>query len=125
LRAHKQSNPHSGTTAVIDGNNRALWFSKQILPAIRKEKGLRETDTLSPVLRHIGLYAYRSEALERFVTLPESRYEALEGLEQLRMLENGMNIYVAPLRNIGAWALGGIDTPEDLVRANAYLTGRA
>ena len=71
---------------------RALWFSKNLIPAMRREAKLRAGGDPSPVCRHIGLYAYRLEALRRYVSLPEGRYEQLEGLEQLRLLENGMTL---------------------------------
>lgn len=120
LRQHKEKTPFSGTTLVCDDSGKALWFSKNILPAMRKEAKLRDGSDLSPVKRHIGLYALRREALDRYVTLKESHYEALEGLEQLRMLENGMHIKcvrVDPPRV----AIPGIDTPEDLALAEKLL----
>ncbi|MBU0801021.1 MAG: 3-deoxy-manno-octulosonate cytidylyltransferase, partial [Alphaproteobacteria bacterium] len=73
LRDSKKTTPFSGTTAVIDSTGRALWFSKNILPAIRKEDGLRK-DEFSPVHQHLGLYAYRTDILERFVNLPQGYY---------------------------------------------------
>ena len=113
MRDHKKTAPFSGTTCISGHDGRALWFSKNIIPAMRKEEKLRRESDWSPVLRHIGLYAYRLSALKRFASLPEAPYEALEGLEQLRMLENGMTIRVVevdePEINIG-----GVDTPEDL-----------
>jgi len=73
----------------------------------------RQASPLSPINRHIGLYAYKREALERFTQCDESQYETLEGLEQLRLLENGMTIecvHVEPA-NI---ATSGIDSPADI-----------
>jgi len=121
LRSNKQTTPFSGTTLVSDSQNQALWFSKNIIPAIRTEARLRQESTLSPICRHIGLYAYRKAALENFVSLPSGHWETLEGLEQLRCLENGMTIgcvAVAPAEI----AISGIDTPEDLQRAEALLS---
>jgi 3-deoxy-manno-octulosonate cytidylyltransferase (CMP-KDO synthetase) len=66
------------------------------------------------------LYAYRREALARYVTLPPSTYETLEGLEQLRALENGMIIACARVR-AHPMSQAGIDTPEDVARAEAKL----
>ena len=120
LRDHKKTTPFSGTTLVHDESGRALWFSKNILPAMRKEDQLRDADPLSPVCRHVGLYAYRLESLRRYVKLPEGRYEKLEGLEQLRFLENGMSmqcVEVAPAQI----AIPGIDTPEDLALAEKLI----
>jgi 3-deoxy-manno-octulosonate cytidylyltransferase (CMP-KDO synthetase) len=120
LRAHKKSTPFSGTTLTTTPDGRALWFSKNIIPAMRKEADLRRSDALSPVCRHIGLYAYRLDALRRYVALPESPYEKLEGLEQLRCLENGMYmraVEVEPDRI----AIPGIDTAEDVALAERLI----
>lgn len=118
LRAHKIATPFSGTTAVLDKNNRALWFSKNIIPAIRKED---RNNPLSPVYRHIGLYGYARASLQKYITLPLSTYEKLEGLEQLRALENGMTIQAVVVDYKGRPAMTGIDSPEDLIRAEALL----
>lgn len=120
LREAKQTTPFSGTTAIVDGKGHARWFSKNILPAIRQEATRRETQEHSPVLQHIGLYAYRRAALERFSGLPTSPYEAIEGLEQLRALEAGMTIACVEVQATTA-PQSGIDTPEDLARVNAAL----
>ncbi len=120
VRARKLETPFSGTTCVRRADGEAMWFSKTILPAIRKEEKLRAASELSPVWRHIGLYGYKRAALERFVSLPEGHYEQLEGLEQLRFLENGMRILavdVAP----AAHAMWGIDTPEDAAHAETLI----
>jgi 3-deoxy-manno-octulosonate cytidylyltransferase (CMP-KDO synthetase) len=74
-----------------------------------------------PLYHHIGLYAFRRAALERFVKLPQSALERQEKLEQLRALEAGMRIDVA----IVDAAPLGVDTPEDLARARAMLSGRS
>lgn len=74
-----------------------------------------------PLYHHIGLYAFRRPALERFVKLPQSPLEKREKLEQLRALEAGMRIDVA----IVEAAPLGVDTPEDLARARAVLSGHA
>lgn len=120
LRRHKQVAPFSGTTCVRDAAGRALWFSKQILPAIRGEERLRDTGALSPVWRHIGLYAYRTPALEAFEATPPTELERLEGLEQLRLLELGLTIdavEVSPPR----FDISGIDTEADIIRAEALI----
>ena len=116
LRNFKQQTPFSGTTAVIDANHNALWFSKQIIPAIRKEAELRQQSDFSPVYRHIGLYGYTFAALERYAKLPEGRYEALEGLEQLRALENAIPIKTVEVSYNGRPEMTGVDTPEDATR---------
>ena len=121
LRNAKLTTPFSGTTAVVDAQGKALWFSKNILPALRKEAEWRKSDQPCPVLRHIGLYAYRTLALERFVTLPEGRYEALEGLEQLRLLEHGMHLQTVTVDYGPRPSASGVDTPEDARRIEALL----
>jgi 3-deoxy-manno-octulosonate cytidylyltransferase (CMP-KDO synthetase) len=96
---------------ILDNAGYALYFSRSMLPFLRD--GGEETE----VLRHWGIYAYRRDILDRFVTLPEGRLEKCEKLEQLRALENGIRIMVlkSNLESIG------IDTPEDLVEAEKKL----
>ncbi|MEO1660845.1 MAG: manno-octulosonate cytidylyltransferase [Pseudomonadota bacterium] len=120
LRDRKRGTPFSGTTCIVNAKDEALWFSKNILPAIRKEDQLRAATALSPVWRHIGLYGYKTAALERFVALPEGHYERLEGLEQLRFLENGMRIQAVkvPASDTAMW---GIDTPQDAAHAEQLI----
>ncbi len=120
LREHKKEEAFSGTTCVRAPDGRALWFSKNILPALRKEARLREAGEMSPVLQHLGLYAYRVEALRHFAAAPPSFYEELEGLEQLRFLELGIPILAVdvpapPVSN------SGIDTPADVALAERLL----
>jgi len=86
----------------------ALYFSRAPVPAGD-----------GPLWHHIGLYAYRREALARFVALPESPLERRERLEQLRALEAGMRIACARVEH----APFGVDTPADLERARAELRG--
>ena len=121
LRQAKKTTPFSGTCTIVGEDGRAHWFSKNIVPAIRKEAAMRQSGDLSPVLQHVGLYAYRREALNRYVTLPPSPYEQLEGLEQLRALENGLSITCARVDS-HPMSQAGIDTPEDLARAEACLS---
>jgi 3-deoxy-manno-octulosonate cytidylyltransferase (CMP-KDO synthetase) len=91
---------------------RALYFSKAIVPWGD-----------GPHYEHIGLYAYRRGALERFVALPRGVLEERERLEQLRALENGMTMSV---RLIDSARLGvQVDTPADLERARALIEGRS
>lgn len=124
LRDTKRTQPFSGTTAVVSESGRALWFSKMILPAIRGEVDLRTCGAPCPILQHIGLYAFHTHALERFCALPESPYERLEGLEQLRLLESGIPICAVEIPPHLAPPMGGIDTKEDLARAEAFLLAR-
>jgi 3-deoxy-manno-octulosonate cytidylyltransferase (CMP-KDO synthetase) len=101
-------------------DGRALWFSKAIIPAIRDEDALRDETPTSPVYRHLGLYAYRIDALADFEQTPPTPYERLEGLEQLRFLETGVSILtieVDPPR----YAMSGIDTQDDVALAEALI----
>ncbi len=104
----KKSNPFSGAFVVFDFNRDALYFSKQIIPALRSA-----SDERLPVYKHIGLYAYRGYALERYMKLKPGLLERTEGLEQLRVLENGLKMRVVPVdfRGRTSWA---IDAPDDL-----------
>lgn len=120
LRRRKQTTPFSGTSCIRAADGRALWFSKTIIPAIRNEEKLRAAAPLSPVFQHIGLYGYSRAALERIASLGPSHYEELEGLEQLRFIENGLSVHaveVAPSR----LPMSGIDTPADAEHAAAML----
>lgn len=122
LRAAKLSTPFSGTTCIRDSNGRALWFSKNIIPAIREEKKMRIAGmALSPVWQHMGVYGYRTDILQRFVKLPQSTYEIVEGLEQLRFLENGISIQTVEVSAEHGPLQSGIDSPEDLARAEAMI----
>jgi len=122
LRADKIKTPFSGTCAVFDettGN--AFWFSKNIIPAIRNEGSLRVQSALSPIFRHVGLYGYSRVMLEKYVTLPQSHFENLEGLEQLRVLENGYKIRCVKVDYAGRASMSGVDSPEDVVRAEKLI----
>ena len=109
-RAEFENNPNI-VKVVLSADSYALYFSRSMIPFLRV--GGTETETY----RHWGIYAYRRSALERFVSLPEGKLEQCEKLEQLRALENGMRIkvIVTPYSSIG------IDTPEELVKAEAFL----
>lgn len=109
-RAEFENNPNM-VKVVLSADSYALYFSRSMIPFLRV--GGKDTETY----RHWGIYAYRRTALERFVSLPEGKLEQCEKLEQLRALENGMRIkvIVTPYSSIG------IDTPEELVKAEAFL----
>jgi 3-deoxy-manno-octulosonate cytidylyltransferase (CMP-KDO synthetase) len=106
-------NPNA-VKVVTDGSGSALYFSRATIPYDRD--GRRE----ARYFKHLGFYAYRKPALERFCSLPESPLERSERLEQLRFLENGIPIQVAetPYDTIG------VDTEEDLLRVEAILKQR-
>jgi 3-deoxy-manno-octulosonate cytidylyltransferase (CMP-KDO synthetase) len=120
LRQHKQTSPFSGTTCVRDDSGHALWFSKAILPAIRDEAALRAQSLLSPVWQHLGLYGYRMSALDWFAAAASSRYERLEGLEQLRFIQGGRTVATIEVER-PFHAMSGIDTPADLALAEAAI----
>jgi 3-deoxy-manno-octulosonate cytidylyltransferase (CMP-KDO synthetase) len=73
------------------------------------------------VFRQIGMYGYARAMLEKYVTLPESRYEKLEGLEQLRLLENHYTIRCVPVDYRGRANMSGVDSPEDITRAEQLI----
>jgi 3-deoxy-manno-octulosonate cytidylyltransferase (CMP-KDO synthetase) len=122
LRNNKLSTPFSGTTAVFNQKSgHAYWFSKQIIPALRNEEELRKTQAKSPIFRHIGLYGYSLNMLERVFSLPESNLEQLEGLEQLRILEQGYAIRCVPVEYKNRANMSGVDSPKDVERAEALI----
>jgi 3-deoxy-manno-octulosonate cytidylyltransferase (CMP-KDO synthetase) len=108
-------NPNS-PKVVIGGRNQALYFSRSVIPYLR---GIPEEEWLSrhTFYKHIGIYAYRPEALARVTSLQQTPLEQAESLEQLRWLENGLRITV---RAIDIETVG-IDTPADLARAEEFL----
>lgn len=117
LRKSKQEAPFSGTTAIVDDKDNALWFSKNIIPAIRKEQILRKQSELSPVFRHVGLYGYKTDILFKISSLKDGYYEKLEGLEQLRFIENNLNIKAIRVDYKNFKGMSGIDSPQDVPRA--------
>lgn len=108
-------NPNS-PKIVLDNDGYALYFSRSVIPFVR---GKEHEEWLShfPYLKHIGLYAYRTEVLREVSKLPQSTLELAESLEQLRWLQNGYKIKVG-LTDVETI---GIDTPEDLQRAEEKL----
>ena len=103
---------------------RALYFSRATIPFDRDSslhrESVRDQASVAGYRKHLGIYAYRKAALERFAELPPGWLERVERLEQLRLLENGIDIYVAgaPRDTIG------VDTEEDLARADSALRMR-
>lgn len=119
----KKSTPYSGTTVLVDKDGYALAFSKNIIPAVRKPEKAQAQLEKSPVRRHVGLYAYTYEALERYFSLPESVYEmgCVEGLEQMRFLYNGLKVKMVESGYRGRKTTSGVDSPEDVERVEAIL----
>ena len=108
-------NPNS-PKIVCDVRGYALYFSRSVIPFVRgHEKG--EWLQVYPFLKHLGLYAYRRDVLRQITQLPQSSLEQAESLEQLRWLQNGYRIKVG----LTTVETVGIDTPEDLQRAEAFL----
>lgn len=101
---------------VVDNYMCAMYFSRSVIPFVRN---VEETEWLEkfPFLKHIGIYAYKKEVLAEITKLPMSPLEKAESLEQLRWLQNGYKIKVG----ITDIETIGIDTPQDLERAEAYL----
>lgn len=101
---------------VLNKNHHAMYFSRSIIPYQRNaEKNVWLENHV--YYKHIGLYAYRSEVLKEITALPQSSLELAESLEQLRWLENGYKIKVG-ISNVETI---GIDTPEDLAKAEEFL----
>jgi 3-deoxy-manno-octulosonate cytidylyltransferase (CMP-KDO synthetase) len=110
--AQDVSNPNA-VKVVTDSNGKALYFSRATIPYDR--------DGTSPrYFKHLGFYAYRKPALDRFCSLPESGLERSERLEQLRFLENGIPIHVGET----PYDTVGVDTEEDLLRVKDILRTR-
>lgn len=111
--AHEVGNPNA-VKVVTAADDRALYFSRAAIPYDREGSGF------AGYRKHLGIYAYRKAALAQFAALPPSWIEQVERLEQLRLLDNGIDIHVAsaPSDTIG------VDTEEDLQRAEAALSVR-
>lgn len=111
-------NPNS-PKVVLDSESRAVYFSRSVIPYLR---GVERSEWLArhTFYKHIGMYAFRREVLREVTSLPQSSLEKAESLEQLRWIENGYKIGVG----ITDVETVGIDTPEDLVRAEEFLRAR-
>ena len=112
-------NPNS-PKVVVDDNGRALYFSRSVIPYLR---GVDRSEWLSThtFYKHIGLYAYRPDVLRQLTALPQSPLELAESLEQLRWLQAGYHIQVG----VSQVETIGIDTPEDLARAEEFLKAQS
>jgi len=117
-RAADFSNPNQ-VKVLMGRDGRALYFSRAIIPFPR-EKGVAVDDAwvkANPCFKHLGLYAYSADLLEKFTKLPPGQYEQAEKLEQLRALENGYAIACG----ITDDPTIGVDTPEDAVKFEQWL----
>ena len=118
--ADRRAGRVGATTAVFDANGRALYFSKEVLPYTGR--ALTEGEAC-PVFHHVGVYAYRPEALRRYTAMPAGPLERWEGLEQLRFMENGEDVFCVEVEARGAhfWEL---NNPEDVPRIERVLAER-
>ncbi|MDO5605167.1 MAG: 3-deoxy-manno-octulosonate cytidylyltransferase, partial [Paracoccus sp. (in: a-proteobacteria)] len=117
LLADRAAGRVGGTTAVFGAQMQGLYFSKEVIPFAGQDYG---DDEPTPVFHHVGVYAYRPDALAAYSGWPEGRLERLEGLEQLRFLENGRRILCVEVEARGRqfWEL---NNPEDIPRIEAML----
>ncbi|MBS0564367.1 MAG: 3-deoxy-manno-octulosonate cytidylyltransferase [Proteobacteria bacterium] len=106
-----------GTTAVFGEGGRALYFSKEVIPYTGRPYADGE---ITPVFHHVGVYAYRPEALKSYASWPVGPLETLEGLEQLRFLERGRQVLcvVVEARGRQFWEL---NNPSDVARIEAMM----
>ena len=115
MQTSKLKGEVGGTMVVCDKDDNALYFSKSMIPYVR--------DTAMenpPLYRHIGLYAYRYATLEKYTTLSSMPLEILEGLEQLRLLENGVAIRVVMVDYKGR-THASVDSAEDVKRVELII----
>ena len=117
LKADRASGRVGGTTAVIDSERHALYFSKEVIPYTAEDYA---PDALTPVFHHVGVYAYRPWALHAYPDWVPGPLEGLEGLEQLRFLEAGHKVRCIEVAARGRkfWEL---NNPEDVPRIEAML----
>lgn len=117
----KDFNNPNQVKVVISKAGRALYFSRAAIPYVRDTAG-KVADAwvaANPCFKHLGLYAYKAEFLERFVTLPPGKLEVIEKLEQLRVLGAGYPIAIEVTDDPSI----GVDTPEDAAKFAAHLGG--
>ena len=110
LQAEEAAGRVGGTSVVTNDRGHALYFSKRLIPHL--PAGALDGD-LSPIRLHVGIYAYRPEALQRYATTPVSELETLEGLEQLRFLATGVPVAVVEVET-PPFALRELNNPEDV-----------
>jgi 3-deoxy-manno-octulosonate cytidylyltransferase (CMP-KDO synthetase) len=118
LQAEEAAGRVGGTSVVVDAQGRALYFSKRLIPHL--PAGALEGE-MSPVRLHVGVYAYRPEALDRYVAAPVSELEMLEGLEQLRFLVAGVSVAVVDVQT-PPFTLRELNNPEDVAPIEQALS---
>jgi 3-deoxy-manno-octulosonate cytidylyltransferase (CMP-KDO synthetase) len=118
-RAVDFGNPNQVKVVLATAARRALFFSRSPLPYARDRGGVVDDAWVSthPCLKHLGLYGYHADLLQKFATLPPGRLEQIEKLEQLRVLENGYEIAC----DVTEDPTIGVDTPEDAVKFEQWL----
>lgn len=102
---------------VVDNRLNAMYFSRSVIPYVRSVNTIQWPKQY-PFLMHVGMYAYKASVLAEITKLEQSSLEKAESLEQLRWLQNGYKIKVG----LTTHSTIGIDTPQDLERANKYLS---
>jgi 3-deoxy-manno-octulosonate cytidylyltransferase (CMP-KDO synthetase) len=117
--ADRQAGRVGGTTAVFGAGGRALYFSKEVIPYTGRSYAPEET---TPVFHHVGVYAYRPKALAGYPSWPVGPLESLEGLEQLRFLEQGRKVLCVEVQSRGRqfWEL---NNPSDVPVIEKMLFG--
>jgi 3-deoxy-manno-octulosonate cytidylyltransferase (CMP-KDO synthetase) len=110
LQAEEAAGRVGGTSVVADDQGHALYFSKRLIPHLPAGS---LNGVMSPVRLHVGIYAYRPGALERYAATPVSELETLEGLEQLRFLAAGVPVAVVEVET-PPFALRELNNPEDV-----------
>lgn len=118
-RAADFANPNQVKVVLATAARRALFFSRSPIPFARDRAGIVDDAWVqaNPCLKHLGLYGYHADLLQRFATLPPGRLEQIEKLEQLRVLENGYEIACDVTNDPTI----GVDTPEDAVKFEQWL----
>lgn len=119
LMTDQAQNRVGGTTVVFDRNGDALYFSKRVIP----HRPHDDDDAHLAVHLHLGVYAYRPAALAGYAASPPSSLENLEGLEQLRLLENGQPIRIVPFDPL-PWDCIELNNPQDIAAIEAVLKAR-
>ncbi len=117
LLADRKAGRVGGTTAVFATDNTAMYFSKEVIPFTSKP--YLETD-MTPVFHHVGVYAYRPDALAAYPSWPTGPLETLEGLEQLRFMENGRAVLCVEVEAKGR-AFWELNNPEDVPRIESMM----
>jgi 3-deoxy-manno-octulosonate cytidylyltransferase (CMP-KDO synthetase) len=122
IKNHEEYDNPNVVKVVVNAAGRALYFSRRTIPYVREAASGSVSEQLAafPFLKHLGIYGYRRATLLRLVKFPVSPLEDAEKLEQLRALENGIQIAVEKVNYDSI----GVDTPEDVKRVENILLAR-